>query len=73
MGTFSSGKNGTISKSLEASPPPCPSSAPPTCGKGQSLVLSAVTYTHITLEDMTNGLRATGLPSSLSKTFFTCP
>jgi hypothetical protein len=72
-GTFNSDKNGTIAKSLEMSPPPCPSSAPPTCGTGQKLVLSAVTYTDITLEDMTNGIFATGLPSSLSKTFFTCP
>jgi hypothetical protein len=73
MGAFNSGKNGTISKSLDVSPPPCPSSAPPTCGRGQTLVLSAVTYTNITLEDVTNGISASGLPSSLAKTFFTCP
>jgi hypothetical protein len=73
MGAFGSGKNGTISSRLEVSPPPCPSSAPPTCGTGQTLVLSAVAYTNITLEDVTNGIVATGLPSSLSKTFLTCP
>jgi hypothetical protein len=73
MGAFSSGRNGTIAESLEVSPPPCPSSAPPTCGTGQRLVLSAVTYTNIALEDVTNGISASGLPSSLAKTFFTCP
>jgi len=72
-GTFTSGKNGSITGSLEVSPPPCPSSAPPTCGGGQNLVLSAVTYTDIALTDLTNGIDATGLPTSLSKTFFTCP
>jgi hypothetical protein len=72
-GTFNSGKNGQISASLEVSPPPCPPSEPPTCGTGQNLVLSEVTYTDIMLTDLTNGIDATGLPTSLSKTFFTCP
>jgi hypothetical protein len=72
-GTFTSGKNGQITASLEVSPPPCPPSEPPTCGTGQNLVLSAVTYTDIMLADLTNGIEATGLPTSLSKTFFTCP
>lgn len=72
-GAFTSDKNGNITASLEVSPPPCPSSAPPTCGGGQDLVLSAVTYTDIALTDLTNGIPATGLPTSLSKTFFTCP
>ncbi len=72
-GAFDSDKNGTISSSLEVSPPPCPPSAQPTCGAGQKLALSAVAYTNITLEDVSNGIFATGLPSSLSKTFFTCP
>jgi hypothetical protein len=72
-GTFTSDKNGSINGSLEVSPPPCPPSDPPTCGNGQKLVLSAVTYTDIALTDLTNGIAATGLPTSLSKTFFTCP
>ena len=72
-GTFTSGKNGSINGQLEVSPPPCPPSDPPTCGNGQKLVLSAVTYTDIALTDLTNGIDATGLPTSLSKTFFTCP
>jgi hypothetical protein len=72
-GTFTSSKNGSITASLDVSPPPCPPSAPPTCGGGQKLVLSAVTYTDIALTDLTNGIDATGLPTSLSKTFFTCP
>ncbi len=73
FGSFSSGKNGNITASLTVEPPPCPPSDPPTCGSGQHLVLSAVTYTDISLTDLTNGIPASGLPTSLSKTFFVCP
>ncbi len=53
-GTFSSGKNGTISQSLTLSPPgPGDFSCPP----GQRLVLAAVSYTNVTLSDTTNGVQ----------------
>jgi hypothetical protein len=71
-GTFSP-KHGTVSATLVVTAPECPSSAPPTCGGGQTLKLSAITYTDISLADTTNGVSATGLPSSQSATFFTCP
>ncbi len=59
--------------SLTVEPPACPPSDPPTCGSGQHLVLSAVSYTNISLADLTNGVFASGLPSSVSTTFFVCP
>jgi hypothetical protein len=71
-GTFSP-KNGTVSATLTLSAPECPSSDPPTCGRGQTLELSAITYTDISLEDVTNGVAAGGLPATASATFFTCP
>ncbi len=74
-GTFSSGKNGSITASLTVEPPACPSSAAPTCGSGQHLVLSEITYTDISLADTTNNVSPDPgcLPTSLSKTFFVCP
>ncbi len=71
-GEFNSGKNGTISACLELSPPPCPPSDPPTCGNGQSLALSAISYTNISLEDVTDDIFA-NVPETLSTAFFTCP
>ncbi len=74
-GTFNSGKNGSITGSLTVEPPACPSSAAPTCGSGQHLVLSSVSYTDISLTDTTNNVSPDPgcLPSSLSATFFECP
>ena len=71
-GTFSSGKNGTISQTLTISPQ-CPSSAPPTCGGGQVMRLSSVSYTNIQITDTTNNVSKNAVPSSLGATFFTCP
>jgi hypothetical protein len=71
--TFSSGKNGSINGTSTVDPVPCPPSDPATCGHGQQFVLSSITYTNISLTDVTNGIVAPGLPSSLSDTFFTCP
>lgn len=71
-GTFSP-KNGTVSATLVITAPECPLSDPPTCGAGQTLELSAITYAGISLQDVTNGVFAGGLPPSLSATFFTCP
>jgi hypothetical protein len=52
-GTFSSGKNGTISASLFLSPPgPGSFSCPP----GQRLAIAEVTYTNVAITDTTNGI-----------------
>jgi hypothetical protein len=51
-GTFNSGKNGQVTASLTVSPPPSDISCPP----GQSLELASVTYTNVTLTDVTNGI-----------------
>jgi hypothetical protein len=53
-GTFSSGKNGQITASLTADPPPSDISCPP----GQSLELASASYSNITLTDTTNGIPA---------------
>ena len=49
-GTFNSGKNGQVTASLTAQPPPSDISCPP----GQSLQLAQVSYTNIVLTDTTN-------------------
>jgi hypothetical protein len=72
QGTFSP-KNGTVSATLVVTAPQCPASASPTCGGGQRLELSAIAYTGISLTDQTNNVPAGGLPTELSRTFFTCP
>jgi hypothetical protein len=69
VGTFSSGQNGQVVASLTLQPPP----APPFCPGGQTQVLANVTYSNIQLTDMTNGVTASAVPSTLSATFFVCP
>ena len=54
-GTFSSGKNGQVTASLTAQPPPSDISCPP----GQSLELAQVSYTNIVLTDTTNNVSIT--------------
>jgi hypothetical protein len=51
-GTFSSGKNGSISRSLTISPPPSDIS----CPKGQTLQLAQVSYTNVKITDTTNNV-----------------
>jgi hypothetical protein len=70
-GSFTSGKNGSISQCLSIAPPG-PGSF--TCPHGQKLTLSEVSYTGISIKDDTTpvGPVATS-PSSLSATPFTCP
>src|SRR6266566_6342157 len=68
QGTFDP-HNGTVSATLTATAPACPASNPPTCGGGQTLKLSAVTYTNIVLEDVTHIVFASDLPTQLSATF----
>jgi hypothetical protein len=50
-GTFNSGKNGNVTASLTVSPPP----SDITCPSGQTLKLASVSYTGVTLTDLTNG------------------
>ena len=67
-GTFSSGKNGQITASLDIAPPP----SPLTCPNGQRLVLACVTYANVALTDTTNGI-SSGVPGTVSRTFFALP
>jgi hypothetical protein len=69
-GTFNSGQNGQITGSLTAS---APGAGDFTCPSGQTLTLSVVSYSNITLEDVTNGILADVRPSSISATLFECP
>jgi len=68
-GTFSSGKNGTISQTLKFTPPD-----PNTvlnCPGNQVAVLADIAYSGLQLEDTTNSVFATIDATSLSRTFFT--
>jgi hypothetical protein len=72
-GTFSP-KNGNVVATLTIAAPACPSSDPPTCGAGQQLTLSAISYTDIQITDTTHNVGPEAAnPSSISATFFTCP
>jgi hypothetical protein len=53
-GTFSSGKNGSVTAALTLSPPPSDISCPP----GQSLQLASVSYTNVAITDTTNNVSA---------------
>jgi hypothetical protein len=70
--TLTSTKAGNINGSATLMAPSCPSSAPPTCGGGQTLVISAIDWTNISLFDTVNNINA-GVPTTQSATFFTCP
>jgi hypothetical protein len=65
-GTFSSGKNGSISQSLTLEPP-SPGSF--SCPSGQTLVLADVSYTNITIADTTNGITE-DIPGTFARVFF---
>jgi hypothetical protein len=72
--TFSSGKNGQVNQTISVALPACPTSEQPTCGGGQELVLSAITWENIQLTDLTTPVGpAPATPSSISATLFTCP
>jgi hypothetical protein len=69
-GTFSSGQNGQITQCLTIEPPgpggfQCPS--------GQDLTLAEVSFTNITITDVTNGRSKAAAPVTLSATVFVCP
>jgi hypothetical protein len=52
-GTFSSGKNGSVTASLTLNPP---GPGGFTCPSGQSLQIAEVSYTNVTITDTTNGV-----------------
>jgi hypothetical protein len=52
-GTFSSGKNGTISQTLTLNPP---SAGAFSCPSGQDLVLAFVSYSNVAITDVTNNI-----------------
>lgn len=65
-GTFSSGKNGTVSQSLTLDPPSAGSFS---CPSGQRLVLASVSYTNVAIADTTNGVTES-IPGTFSRVFF---
>lgn len=72
--TFSSGQNGQVNQTIVIEAPECGPSEPPTCGGGQHLALSAITWENIQLTDLTTPVGPeAATPSSLSAEFFTCP
>jgi hypothetical protein len=64
-GTFPRTKNGRVIGSLSAGPPSAGSFS---CPSGQTLVLAAVSYTHIALTDTTNNVTVS--LADVSRTFF---
>ena len=74
-GTFSSGKNGAISQTIDTNPPECQTLTPASCPRGQTNTLVEITYSNITITDTTTPVGPVGTkPSTLSATdIFTCP
>jgi hypothetical protein len=71
---FSSGKNGQVNQTITIAAPACPLSDPPTCGNGQDLVLSAISWQNIQITDLTTPVGPEpATPGSLSAVLFTCP
>jgi hypothetical protein len=69
-GTFSSGQNGQITECLTLEPP-----GPGTfqCPPGQSRVLADLSFSNITITDLTNDLSKAANPSSFTSVCFECP
>ncbi len=65
-GTFSSGKNGSISQTLTLNPPSAGSFS---CPSGQRLVLASVSYTNVAITDSTNSVTES-IPGTFSRVFF---
>ncbi|MFL0267240.1 hypothetical protein [Candidatus Clostridium radicumherbarum] len=66
-GSFSSGKNGQVTASLQVSPP----QVNPFCPNGQHQELLDVSYTGVTLKDDTNNV-IISVSGTFSKTFNIC-
>jgi hypothetical protein len=67
-GTFASGRNGNVTASITVTDSP-PGAGAFTCPSGQSLVLSSVTYSNVTLRDDTTPV---GPITVASGTFTAC-
>lgn len=64
-GSFDSGKNGNVTASITVSPPP-PSADVLAAGSGKNWTLQlTVTYSSITITDLTNGVTETVTPESV--------
>jgi hypothetical protein len=74
-GTFTSGKNGSISQTIDTDPPTCQQLSPATCPRGQTNTLASITYSNITITDTTTPVGPVDAsPGTLSATdIFTCP
>jgi hypothetical protein len=72
-GTFSSDKNGNITACLTLNAPDPPDPGEFSCPPGQTLTLTDLSFSNITISDTTNNVSATATPSALSATFFVCP
>jgi hypothetical protein len=75
-GTFSSGKNGSITHTIVAEEPECQSVSPATCPHGQTNTLVSLTYTDITITDTTSDPNVSSPTSPTTLTaegLATCP
>jgi hypothetical protein len=75
QGSFTSGKNGSISATVTTDVPDCLTVSPSTCPNGQTNTLVSISYSDIAITDTTTpvGPVATS-PSALAATnIFTCP
>jgi hypothetical protein len=64
-GSFASGTNGSIQASLDVGPL---SAGAFSCPSGQRLVLAFVSYTNVSITDVTNGVTAS-IPGAFSRCF----
>jgi hypothetical protein len=55
-GTFSSGKNGSVSATIDLGAPAKPPADEFSCPSGQTLALASVSYSSTKIEDRTNGV-----------------
>jgi hypothetical protein len=68
-GSFSSGKNGSVSASIDLGAPAKPPAEEFSCPSGQTLVLASVSYSSVRIEDKTNNV-SKSVPDA-SKTLMT--
>ncbi len=66
QGTFASDRNGSFSGTLTTGPAPGPGDF--TCSSGQTLVLASVTFSHIVITDVTDGISTTA--NDITAVFF---
>jgi hypothetical protein len=65
-GTFTSDRNGSFSGTLTTGPAPGPGDF--TCSSGQTLVFASVTFSHIVITDVTDGISTTA--NDITAVFF---